>query len=115
MRHLNGVYTQRWNRCHGRGGHLLLAVAELLSEFSRTAPTAIMAFRQFVDAGVTASAPGKNSVPPIRQKHSSELRPNYVKILRAPAGCAQSLDFAAARAYMITVEANWEERWRVGL
>jgi len=41
MRHLNGVYTQRCNRCHGRGGHLLLAVAELLSEFSRTAPTAI--------------------------------------------------------------------------
>ena len=41
MRHLNGVYTHRCNRCHGRGGHLLLAVAELLSEFSRTAPTAI--------------------------------------------------------------------------
>ena len=33
MRHLNGVYTQRCNRCHGRGDHLLLAVAELLSEF----------------------------------------------------------------------------------
>ena len=36
-----------------------LAVAELLSEFSSNAATALNAFRQFVDAGVSAPAPWK--------------------------------------------------------
>jgi len=36
-----------------------LAVAELLSEFSSNAATVLNAFRQFVDAGVTAPTPWK--------------------------------------------------------
>ena len=115
MRHINGVYTQHFNRRHNRVGHVLqgrfksilvdreshflelcryvvlnpvrakiinlvhqynwssyratagledepdfLAVDEVLSQFNLKRDEAVMAYREFVDAGIEASSPWEN-------------------------------------------------------